>query len=95
MRLPLANLRALLTGVARATTSELFVEGNWGYSVSRETFVLSVDKVSTVTVPPRITGELTLELWAFREPYTGLQQAGYAQNGHRIASYPIGRTAPG
>lgn len=83
------------TGVARATTSELFVEGNWGFNAAEGAVVLSVDKVSNITVPPRITGELTLELWAFREPYTGLQQAGYQQNGHRLASYPIGRIAPG
>jgi hypothetical protein len=82
-------------GLARATTSTIAVDGFFNFQVTGDTVVLTVDKVSNVTVPPRISGELYLELWAFRLPYTGLAQAGYQQNGYKLASHPLGRLAPG
>jgi hypothetical protein len=81
-------------GIARATTSDIQVVGVFDFAVSGDTAFLTVDRVNTTTNPPQITGELYLELWAFRVPYSGLGQAGYQQNGYRLASYAMGRIAP-
>lgn len=83
---------------AKATTSTLssFL---YTYSLVADPFgsaaVLTVDTVTNVTDPPRVSGELMLELWAFPSPYPGLAVAGYQQNGYRLASYPLGRLTPG
>jgi len=82
-------------GAVRATTSDLSVEGVYYFQVTGNTVVISIDKVTNITVPPRISGELSLELWAFRVPYQGLGQEGYQQDGYRLASYPMGRLSPG
>jgi hypothetical protein len=82
-------------GVARATTSDIVVEGNFNFQMTPDTLVLMVDKVHNVTEPPRISGELWLELWAFSEPYQGLGQSNYQQSGYRLGSYPLDRLSPG
>ncbi len=89
----------VFAGAARATTSDIFATG-FTYAVSTDpvagnTAVLTVSNVLNQTDPPRITGELTLELWAFPTPYPGLGLAGYQQQGYRLASYSLGRLAPG
>ncbi len=83
---------------AKATTSSLF-GSIYGYSLVADAFgsaaVLTVDQVINMTDPPRVSGELMLELWAFPTPYPGLAVSGYQQNGFKLASYPLGRLAPG
>ena len=81
--------------VAQATTSNLTVTGNFDFQVTGNTVVLTLNRVDNITVPPRISGELWLELWAFPVPFSGLGQANYQQNGYRLASYPLNRIAPG
>lgn len=82
-----------LAGTVRATTSDITVT-DFSYSISGNTAVLGVGIVKNTTDPPRISGELFLELWAFPNPYSGLGQAGYQQDGYKLASYPLGRLGP-
>jgi hypothetical protein len=83
---------------ARATTSNLLAV-DYTYSLAVDALgsgaILTVDYVANQTEPPRITGELYLELWAFPVPYQGIAVAGYQQNGYKLASYSLGRLAPG
>jgi hypothetical protein len=89
------TLGLMAGGAARATTSDLQVTGVYDFQVTGNQVVISVDKITNVTNPPRISGELYLELWAFRLPYQGISQQDYQQDGYRLASYPIGRLSPG
>ena len=84
----------VLTTGAGATTSTLDATG-FAYSLQGNTATLSVDGVQNLTDPPRISGELFLELWAFPVPYVNLSQSGYQQIGYKLASYSLGRLAPG
>jgi hypothetical protein len=86
-------LALALAGAGRATTSDIEATG-FTYSISGDVAVLGVDTVLNHSNPPRISGELYLELWAFPQPYVALGQAGYQQNGYKLASYSLGRLAP-
>jgi len=87
-----------LAGGARATTSSLLAT-DFTYTLKADSYgtgvILGVDYVANQTDPPRISGELYLELWAFPTPYPSLAVSGYQQNGYKLASYPLGRLAPG
>ena len=86
---------ALFAPLASATTSD-FVAGGFNYALfdNPPRAILTLGTLANVTNPPRISGELTLELWAFAVPYAGLVQANYQPDGYRLASYPLGRLAP-
>src|SRR5512144_235724 len=88
-------LTVVFAPIAGATTSVLLADGfNYALFDNPPRALLTLSSVSNITDPPRISGELTLELWAFSVPYAGLDQASYQQNGYRVASYPLGRLAP-
>ena len=90
---------ALTLGSGAGATTSTLLATDFTYSLapnpSGGSAVLTVDYVANQTDPPRISGELTLELWAYPTPYPGLGVAGYQQGGYRLASFPLGRLAPG
>ena len=68
--------------------------GDVWYSHTANTAVLYVDRIDNLSVAQGISVGIRLELWALPAPFTGLNQAGYGQQGHLMASYDLGPLTP-
>ena len=71
------------------------MSGNVSYSHTANTAVLSVDRIDNSSVDQGLSSNLRLELWAFPQPFAGLNQQDYAYTGHLMASYDLGQLRPG
>ena len=86
-------------GLALSTTAQaqpdLRMSGSVSYSHIGTTAVMAVDRIDNVSIAQGISVDVRLELWAFKVPYTGINQVGYEQAGFLLATYDLGPLAYG
>jgi hypothetical protein len=80
----------LIVGSTAQAQPIVLMSGNVSYIHTSNTAVLAVDRIDNKSVAQGITSNLRLELWALPVPFGGLNQAGYAERGHLMASYDLG-----
>ena len=73
----------------------LGMSGTISYSHTGTTAILAVDRIDNISIARGISVDVRLELWAFKVPYTGINQVGYEQAGFLMATYDLGPLAFG
>jgi hypothetical protein len=79
-----------MVGMSAQAQPVVKMSGAISYSHTASTAVLSVERIDNLDVTQGITSDLRLQLWALPVPYTSINQVGYAQRGHLMASYDLG-----
>ena len=86
-------------GLVLATTAQaqpdLRMSGIVSYSHTGTTAVMAVDQIDNISIAQGISVNVRLELWAFKVPFTGINQVGYEQAGFLLATYDLGPLAYG
>jgi len=73
----------------------LQMSGVVAYSHTATTAVMAVDRIDNLSIDQGISVDARLELWAFKVPYTGINQVFYEQQGFLMATYDLGPLAFG
>ena len=82
----------VLAGGAQAQP-DLRMSGAVSYSHTGTTAVMTVDRIDNLNIAQGISVDARLELWAFKVPFTGINQVGYEQAGILMATYDLGPLA--
>lgn len=85
----------LLFAAGAQAQPDLRMGGNISYSHTATTAIMAVDRIDNLSIDRGISVDARLELWAFRTPYTGINQVGYEQAGFLMATYDLGPLAFG
>ena len=86
----LAFAVALLAASGAQAEPDIRIFGNSYYSHTQRAAFIAVDEIANLSVAQGISSNVRLELWAFPFPFTGLNQVGYGQIGHLMATYDLG-----
>ena len=85
----------LVLAASAQAQPDLRLSGLVSYSHTATTAVLAVDRIDNLSIAQGISVDVRLELWAFKVPYTGINQVGYEQAGFLMATYDLGPLAFG
>jgi len=86
---------ALVLATTAQAQPDLRMSGNVSYSHTGTTAVMAVDRIDNISIAQGISVDVRLELWAFKVPFTGINQVGYEQAGFLMATYDLGPLAFG
>ena len=66
------------------TSTQLALVGNCGYRIQDNRIVINIDEIASQRDPGDISGTLSIELWALKQPYQGGGFSGAALSATRI-----------